>query len=140
MRGFRFTKLEDGEEIVFGPHTSSSRTTMSVHRTNDPDHATHTSIRIVCVTPKRIIIESGDSALNIPCKEIQIVSINRNPGKVGPHTFDILRVKSKNGSIIHLDIPEIPGHLETELAAIFPNAQVRNNKGIAGFLGRLLGD
>ncbi|MCH7663803.1 MAG: hypothetical protein IH859_08040, partial [Chloroflexi bacterium] len=127
MQGFRFTKLEEGEEIVFGPYVSSSQSNLSVRRSNQPTHATHTSVRIVCVTDRRLIIETGDSALTIPTKDIQSVVIKRHAGKVGPHTFEILRVKSKNGHPIQLDIPDLKASREADLATTFPNAKVKES-------------
>lgn len=140
MQGFRFTKLEEGENIIFGPHAVTSQSNLSVHRTNQPEHATHTSMRIVCVTDRRLIIETGDSAITIPTRDIQSVAIKRKPGKQGPHTFDILRVKRKNGRSIQLDIPDLKAHRESELATTFPNAQVKESKGLLGFLDKVLGD
>ncbi len=140
MQGFRFTKIEEGEEIVFGPHVSSSESNLSVHRPNQPTYATHTSVRIVCVTNRRLIVETGDSALTVPTKDIQSVVIKRHPGKVGPRTFDILRVKSKNGHRIQLDILNLKTSRETDLATAFPNALVKENKGLFGFLDKVLGD
>ena len=140
IQGFRFTKLEEGEEIVFGPHASSSESNLSVRRKNQPTHATHTSVRIVCVTDRRLIVETGDSALTIPTRDIQSVVIKRHPGKVGPHTFDILRVKSKNGHQIQLDIPNLKASREADLAITFPKAVVKESKGLLGFLDKVFGD
>lgn len=140
MQGFRFTKIEEGEEIIFGPHTSSMQSNMSVHRVGEPSHATHTSVRIVCVTDRRLIIETGDSAVTVPTRDIQLVVIKRKPGKVGPRRFDILRVKSKNGHRILLDIPDLKASREADLSATFPNAQIKEKKGLFGFLDKVLGD
>ena len=140
MQPFRFTKIEEGEEIVFGPHASSSQSNLSVHRTKQPTHATHTSVRIVCVTDRRLIVETGDSVLTIPTRDIHSVAIKRHPGKVGPPTFDILRVKSKNGHHIQLDITGLKTSREADLASAFPNAKVKERKGLFGFLDKVLGD
>lgn len=139
MQGFRNTKIEEGEEIIFGPHTSASQTNLSVHRVGDPEAATHTSFRIVCVTNRRLIIETGDSAISIPTKDIQSVTIKRKSGNKGTHTFDLLRAKKRNGSSIQLNIPNLEGHRENELTSAFPKAAVKENKGIIGFLDKILG-
>jgi hypothetical protein len=139
MQVFRNTKIEEGEEIIFGPHTSASQSNMSVHRFGEPEAATHTSVRIVCVTNRRLIIESGDSAITIPTRDIQTVAIKRKRGKKGPRTFDLLRVKSKNGRRIQLDILGLKASRESDIAAAFPNAEVKESKGIIGFLDKVLG-
>lgn len=140
MYGFRFTKLEEGEEVVFGPHMDTSQTKMSVHRLDDPTTATHTKYRIVCVTNRRVVVESGDSVLTIPSQDIEKVTIKRMPGKKGPSLFDILWVKSKNGRRIQLDITGQDVSKETNLTATFPNAEISEIKGLSGFLDKILGD
>lgn len=140
MYGFRFTKLEEGENVIFGPHMATSETTMSVHRPDDPSTATHTKYRIVCVTNRRVVIESGDSALNIPSGDIQSVTIKRKPGKKSPSVFDILWVHSKNGRRVQLDITGQDVSREVELRAAFPNAEIKESKGLSGLIDKILGD
>ena len=140
MQAFRFTKIESGEKILFGPHASSSQSELSVHRANQPSYATHTRLRIVCVTDRRLIIESGDSAITIPTHEIQTVVIKRKPGKRSPRRFDLVRAKSKNGRRIQLDIPDVEGRRESRLKTAFPNAEIKESKGLSGFLDKILGD
>ncbi|MDH3944878.1 MAG: hypothetical protein OEV06_12360 [Anaerolineae bacterium] len=140
MYGFRLSKLEDGENVIFGPHMATSETKMSVHRPDDPGTATHTKYRVVCVTNQRVVIESGDSVLNVPTRDIQLVTIKRRPGKKGPSVFDLLWVKSKNGRRIELDIINQDVSRRAELESAFPNAEIKESKGLSGFLDKILGD
>lgn len=141
MQGFRFSKFEEGEEIIFGPHAESSQTKLSVRRASEVEHPTHTSVRIVCVTNKRVIIETGDSAVNIPTHDIQTVVIKRNPGKKGASLFDLLYIKSKTGHRVELDIPNLEASRESDLPVAFPHAEIKaRNKGLLGLLDKILGD
>ncbi|MDH5507289.1 MAG: hypothetical protein OEZ02_08720 [Anaerolineae bacterium] len=139
MSALRITKLKDGEEIVFGPIRSTQTSALSV-RASDEGEATHTSQRTVCVSNRRVIVESGDAVITLPNQDVKRVVIKQNTSKTDANTFNLLRVESKFGQKIKLEIPGIGLERQAELAAIFPYAAVGARRGLLGWLEDLLGD
>lgn len=135
------TKLQDGEEIIFGPASQVQESTLSVKAEDDSKRMTHTSFRTVCVTNKRIIIETGDSHIHFPNNDIKRIIINRNLNKKKEIvSFNLMKAKTKKGNLVKLEIPNILTKNETLMAETFPNAVIEEERGLAKFLGRLLGE
>lgn len=140
MSELHVTKLGEGEEILFGPTRTASTTNLSVKSVTNSEQATHTSFRTVCITNQRVIIESGDSTITFPNRDIQTIQVQRRSDKsTGSSWFNILKVGTKHGSSVNMDIPGVTLDKETLLAETFPHARITESKGLGGFLDRLLG-
>jgi hypothetical protein len=136
--GLRQTKFGEGEKIVFGPARTADTSALGVASHDRPGDATYTTIRIVCVTNQRVIVESGDALITIPTKDIQIVLIKRIVKRNHLVGINLLGVSSRHGRKVQLDIPNLEPEREPELQQIFPNAQIKERKGLTGFLDSLL--
>jgi hypothetical protein len=140
MKGLHMTELAEGEEILFGPVRKTSKINLTVKSETTPGRATHTSFRTVCITNQRVIIETGDSAINYPAKDIQTVFIKRKKDKKKKEArFHILQIRTKRGHTVKFEIPDISSEKETLLKQVFPSAAITESRGIGGFLDRVLG-
>jgi hypothetical protein len=134
------TKLEEGEEILFGPSRRATTSNLLVKSENNPNDATHTTFRTVCITNRRVIIESGDSTLAYPNLDIQTVIIKRIKDKKKRVTsFNILDIRTKRGNAVKIEIPGVGIEKEEVLTRIFPNAHITEKSKLGGFLDRVLG-
>jgi hypothetical protein len=134
------TKLGEGEELLFGPSRRASTTNLAVKSESRPGDATYTTFRTVCITNKRVIIESGDSTLTYPNEDIQTVVINRmTDKKKRVISFNILQIRTKRGNAVKIEIPGVSIEKEALLSQIFPNARITESRGLSGFLDRVLG-
>ena len=134
------TQLANDETIVFGPSRKEEKTQLSVKSESRPGQMTHTSFRTVCITNKRVIIESGDSTIHYPNPDIRVVLINRyNNKKEKVEFFNILQLKTGAGNAVKLEIPGISNYKEPLLKETFPNAVIKERSGVTGFLDQLFG-
>lgn len=135
------TQLADDETIIFGPSRREEQTQLSVKSEARPGQMTHTSFRTVCITNKRVIIESGDSAIHYPNNDIRVILINRYANKKEKvEFFNILQLKSGGGNAVKLEIPGISNDKEILLKQTFPNALIKERTGLTGFLDQLFGN
>lgn len=134
------TDLQEDEKIIFGPVKQVQQSSLGVKSEDDPKTITHRSLRIVCVTNQRIIIENGDSHIHYPVKDIRRVLINRRKNKKNNISYiNINKALTSRGNMIKLDIPDIKGIDEVLVNKTFPNAVIEEEKGLVKFLGKLLG-
>lgn len=139
MQGFRITKFREGEQVIFGPARTAQRSVLKVKRELRENEVTHTSFRRLCVTDQRVILETGDSVITIPNIDIKKVVIKRKSKKGSAGTFNLVAVTSKSGRRIKLGIKNINSAQEAQLSAAFPNAQIKENKGVTEMLENLFG-
>ena len=134
------TKLEEGEEILFGPSRRASTSNLSVKSEHRPGDATHTTFRTVCITNKRVIIEAGDSALVYPTEDVHAVFIKRIRDKKKQVTsFNIMEIRTKRGNAVKIEIPGVSAEKEALLSQLFQNAKIAEKSKLNGFLDRVLG-
>ncbi|MBN1583112.1 MAG: hypothetical protein JXA89_20555, partial [Anaerolineae bacterium] len=62
MNGFKFTKLQDGEKMVFGPVTFTQTASFSGGQGPAQSSVAKTSGRTVGITNQRVIVEDISSA------------------------------------------------------------------------------
>ena len=139
MPELHMIQLDNDENIVFGPSRKAKDSTLTVKSEKVPLGATHTSFRTVCITNSRIIVESGDSAIQYPNNDISSIHINRSRKGEKNSFFNILKIKTKSGNSINIEIVGIEDAREGELSALFPNARIINMRGVFGILERFLG-
>ncbi|KAA3642939.1 MAG: hypothetical protein DWQ07_20670 [Chloroflexi bacterium] len=136
MHGFRKAKFEDNEEVVFGPAISTENSKLFVDA-QDPGRegeATHTVLRRVAVTNKRVVVEDGDTCILMPNHAVKNIVVKR----AVEGEWTLLRVENDRGQRIRLEIPQLNANDEIQLAQTFPNAKLQENKGLGGFLDKLL--
>lgn len=134
------TKLEEDEEILFGPSRRASKSNLSVKSENKPGDATYTTFRTVCITNKRVIIEAGDSALTYPTQDVNTVIIKRIHDKKKQVTsFNIMELRTKRGNAVKIEIPGVKAEKEVVLTQLFPNAKITEKSRLGGFFDRILG-
>jgi hypothetical protein len=140
-RLLHLTKLDEDEEIIFGPARRAVTSPLSVKSIMDSKRLTHTNMRTVCITNKRIVVEFGESHLHFPNRDVQSVTIdNRKNKKAEEISFNILQARTKRGQIIKLDIPGILNNKKNLLSETFPSAKIRSPRGLAGFLIKVFGE
>jgi hypothetical protein len=140
MSILHMTKLEEDEEILFGPSRKASNSNLSVKSESNPGDATHTTFRTVCITNKRVIVESGDSTLTFPTHDVQTVIIKRNLDKKKHVTsFNIREIRTKRGNAVKIEIPGVSIEKEGILNQLFHNAKIAEKSKLGGFLDRVLG-
>jgi hypothetical protein len=127
MKGFNFTELEAGEELVFGPVTSTKTTSVSGSggAPGQGGSLSHTSGRTVGVTNRRVIVEdlkSPDRTQIVPNANVQRVFIKRQQ-RQGQSSVNLVKVQTASGPV-KLDIKGLPAQAETMLKSTFPNAEI----------------
>jgi hypothetical protein len=128
MNSFNFTELESGEELVFGPVTSTKTTSVSGSggAPGQGGSMSHTSGRTVGVTNQRVIVEdlkSPGKTQIIPNANVQRVFIKRQQ-RQGQSSINLIKVQTASGPV-KLDIRGLPAQAETILIkSTFPNAEV----------------
>ena len=143
MNQLQHTQLESGEEIVFGPVTSTR--TVSAGGTGPgqgrgrPGQAgslSHVSGRLVCVTNVRIIIEdlqSADKTQIIPNGDVTRVFFKRKVHQ-GQPSLAITKAATRSGQNVKLDIKWLPEAAEAQIREVFAGAGVTPEKGSKVFL------
>ena len=130
MRGFKFTELQDDEKMVFGPVTFTRTTSVSGGAGGAQQGASKTNGETIGITDQRVIIEDLNSASKtkiVPNDEVQKVLIKRKT-KNGRTTIKLSKVQSAKGSY-KVNIQGLPEQAETELQALFPNAEIAQESG-----------
>ena len=125
MIGLKHTELEPGEEIVFGPVTSTKTTSFSGGAGPSQGSISRSSGRSVAVTNRRVIIEDLDDPSRssvVPNDSVERVFIKRK--KQG---ITIARVETGSASV-HVGLPGVGLQKESLLAATFPNAEIGARK------------
>lgn len=129
MNQLQHTQLESGEEIVFGPVTSTK--TASVGG-NAPGQGSisHVSGRLVCVTNQRIIVEdlqSADKTQIIPLRDVLQVFIKRKVQQ-GKPSLAITKAVTRSGQSVKLDIKWLPEQDEAKIREVFAGVEVAPEK------------
>ena len=131
MGAFKYTELEDGEEMLFGPITST-RTTSFGGGTGPGQSVSKTSGHTLGVTNRRVIVEdiaSPNKTRIVPNEDVQLVFIKRGQRR-GQPTIDLSKVETASGQTIKLNIKGLPAHAEDGLQNTFPNAEIALDKGM----------
>jgi hypothetical protein len=129
MAEFTSVEMQPGEEIVFGPVTSTKTTTVS----GGTGSASRTVGRTVGVTNRRVVIEDLDSpgkAKVIPIDQVQKVTIKRKK-KGKRESITITKIETATGSSIKVDLPGINANRESEIGETFPNAEISQASGMS---------
>ncbi|MFQ5399778.1 MAG: hypothetical protein ACE5E7_09295 [Anaerolineae bacterium] len=148
MNTFKFTELEPGEEIVFGPMTRTKTASVSATGPGQPigppqpqtASYTHASGQTIGVTNRRVIIEdlqSRDKSRIIANEDISRAFVRRKT-KNNVTTLTLTRVQTAAGQTQKLDLGGIPAHREPLLKETFPNAEISEDKGFLGSKGCLI--
>jgi hypothetical protein len=130
-----FTSLEmqPGEEIIFGPVTSTKTTSVSGGGGPSQGSISRTVGRTVGVTNRRVVIEDtqdpGKSTV-IPNDQVQKVFIKRKK-KGEQESITIAKIETATGSTVKVDLPGIDARREAQLGEIFPNAEISQAKGLS---------
>jgi hypothetical protein len=110
QRGFKFTDLEDGERIVFGPITFTQTTSLSGGAGAGQSSVSKTSGRTVGVTNQRVIVEDLDSpgkTQTCANADVQRVYVQRKQRR-GQLNVDLTKVQTASGQTIKLGIMGSP--------------------------------
>jgi hypothetical protein len=132
VNSFNFTELEAGEELVFGPVTSTKTTNVS-GSSGAPGQGgifSLTSGRTVGVTNQRVIVEdleSPDRTQVVPNANVQRVFIKRQQ-RQGQSSVNLVKVQTASGPV-KLDIKGLPAQAEAMLESTFPNAEIVHGGG-----------
>lgn len=123
----KFTELQEGESIVFGPIT----TTRSANVSAGQGSVSHTSGRTVGVTTLRVIAEdldSPDKTQILANTDVKQVAIKRHQGQA-QSSITLVSVTTPHGHSVKLDIKGLPAQAETLIKKTFPNAEIHESKG-----------
>lgn len=129
-RGFKHTKLAEGESIVFGPITSTSTTSFSGGAGASQSSVQKSSGRTVGVTNQRVVVEDLDSPdktqtySNDTVRRVYVKRAQR--GNVA--TLSLSRIETTSGQVVKLNIMGIPAQAENRLKETFPNAEIAQDK------------
>ena len=134
MRGFKFTELEEGEKILFGPITFTKTTSFSSTGGAGPGPATRHQVSkvkgsTIGVTDRRVIVEdleSPDKTRITPNEKVQRVFIKRKQ-KGGRQTITLSKLQTTSGQV-KLNIQGLPAGAEGVLKETFPNAEIAEDK------------
>lgn len=132
MNSFNFTQLEAGEELVFGPVTSTKTTSVSGSggAPGQGGSLSHASGRTVGVTNQRVIVEdlkSPDKTQIVPNANVRRVFIKRQQ-RQGTSSINLVRVETAAGPV-KLDLKGLPAQAENMLRSTFPNAEIAHGGG-----------
>jgi hypothetical protein len=132
MTEFSSVEMQPGEEIVFGPVTSTKTTSFSGGTGPAQGSVSRTVGRTVGVTNRRVIIEDtqniGKSTI-IPNDQVQKVTIKRKK-KGERESITIAKIETATGSSIKVDLPGIDTRRESKLSETFPNAEISQASGL----------
>lgn len=133
MNKFTSVEMQPGEEIVFGPVTSTKTTSVSGGGGPSQGSVSRTVGRTVGVTNRRVIIEDtqdpGKSTV-IPNDQVQKVFIKRKK-KGERESITIAKIETATGSTLKVDLPGIDANREAQLDETFPNAEISQAKGMS---------
>ena len=136
MNQLQHTQLESGEDIVFGPVTSTKTTSVSGSGPGQggvPGQSgslSHVSGRLVCVTNQRIIIEdlqSADKTQITPNADVAQLFFKRKVQN-GKPMLAITKAVTNAGQKIKLDLKWLPAAAEAQMREVFPGAEVGPEK------------
>ena len=133
MTEFTSVEMQPGEEIVFGPVTSTKTTTVSGGTGPAQGGVSRTVGRTVGVTNRRIVIEDLQNPANstvIPNDQVQKVTIKRKK-KGEQESITIAKIETATGSSIKVDLPGIDARRESQLGETFPNAEISQASGMS---------
>jgi hypothetical protein len=126
MNGFKFTELQDGEKMVFGPVTFTQTASFSGGQGPSQGSVSKTSGRTVGVTSQRVIVEdinSADKTKVVANADVQRVYVKRKQ-RGGRPGIDLTKIQTASGQTIKLGIAGLPAQAERGLKELFPNAEV----------------
>jgi len=130
---FTSVQMQPGEEIVFGPVTSTKTTSFSGGGGPSQGSISHTVGRTVGVTNRRLVIEDLQDprkAKVIPNDQVQKVFIKRKK-KGERESITITKVETMTGSTVKVDLPGIDASREAQLGETFSNAEISQAKGMS---------
>jgi hypothetical protein len=135
VRGFKFTELEEGETILFGPITFTQTTSFSSTGDAGPGPATQHQISktkgsTIGVTDRRVIVEdleSPDKTQITPNEKVQRVFVKRKQ-QGGRQTVTLSKLQTASGQVVKLNIQGLPAGAEGKLRETFPNAEIAEDK------------
>jgi hypothetical protein len=130
---FTSVEMQPGEEIVFGPVTSTKTTSVSGGGGPSQGSISRTVGRTVGVTNRRLVIEDlqePGKAKVIPNNQVQKVFIKRKK-KGERESLTITKVETATGSSVKVDLPGIDANREAQLGETFPNAEISQAKGLS---------
>ncbi len=141
MTGFRFFQLEPGEEILFGPVTTTKSVSFSSAPVQQPgrpqirpaleqQQVSRTSGQTVGVTNRRVVIEDlNDSSKTriIPNEQVRRVFVKARQ-RQGRPSLTLEKVATAGGPPLKLNIQGLPDDLEAFQVA-FPQAEIIQSKG-----------
>ena len=130
MNAFKFTELEDGETIVFGPVTFTKTTNLSGGTGPTQSSVSKTSGRAVGITSQRIVvedIESPEKTQVVRNADVQRVFVKRKQSG-GRSTITLTKAQTGSGQAVKLEIKGLPAQAETLLQSTFPNAEIVQDK------------
>jgi hypothetical protein len=130
---FASIEMQPGEEIVFGPVTSTKTTSVSGGGGPSQGSISRTVGRTVGVTNRRLVIEDLQDpakAKVIPNDQVQKVFIKRKK-KGERESITIAKVETMTGSTVKVDLPGIDAGRESQLGETFPNAEISQTSGLS---------
>lgn len=130
MRGFKFTELQDGEKMVFGPVTFTRTTSVSGGAGPAQQSAAKTNGETIGITDQRVIVEDLNSASKtkiVPNDEVLKVYVKRKT-KNGRTTITLTKVQSAGGNY-KINMKGLPEQAEAKLQELFPNAELAQESG-----------
>jgi hypothetical protein len=133
MNEFTSVQMQPGEEIVFGPVTSTKTTSFSGGGGPSQGSISRTVGRTVGVTNRRLVIEDLQDprkAKVIPNDQVQKVFIKRKK-KGERESITIAKVETMTGSTVKVDLPGIDAGREAQLTEVFSNAEISQAKGLS---------
>ncbi len=122
MKGFIFTKLADGETIVWGISSSSSSVSFGFSRGGQTGGASSARMRLVGVTNQRIIIEESQDASKtviVPNEDVTRVELRRDKFGVA-----LTKIETKRGQKIDVKLIGLTPPQAMQVNQVFPNAKV----------------
>lgn len=129
MNEFTSISMQPGEEIVFGPVTSTKTTSVS----GGTGSVSRTVGRTVGVTNRRVVIEDTQTpgkGKTIPNDQVQKVFIKRKK-KGDRESITLAKIETVTGSKVKVDLPGIDVDQEAQLGETFPNAEISQAKGLS---------
>jgi len=135
MSGFKFTELEEGENILFGPITFTQTTSFSSTGGAGPGPATRHQVSktkgsTIGITDRRVIVEdleSPDKTQITPNEKVQRVFVKRKQQR-GQPTITLSKLQTASGQVVKLNIQGLPAGAEGKLKETFPNAEIAEDK------------
>ncbi len=140
MSGFTNIELEAGEEMVFGPVTSTKTTSFSGGAGPSQGAISRTSGRTVGITNQRVIVEDLDTpgkSQIVANEQVQRVLI-KHKQRGGRPTITIAQVQTASGATVKVGLPGINPRKETLLGETFSNAEIATDKDALGSKGAMI--